>query len=334
MLGVGLIGAGTMGKIHACCYAAIPEAKLVAIFDQRKETARELAETFSCSTAEEVEAILNDPNINLIDICVPTTFHKKYAILAAGARKHIFCEKPLAHTLEEGQEILQAVSREGVKLMIGHVLRYFPEYLLAKELLDSGAIGRPAIVRTSRGGKFPEGTEDWYANFRISGGVILDLIIHDFDFLNWCFGRVERVFAQGLVKKNIPHLDYALVLLRFQSGVIAHVEGTWAMPEGFYTRLEIAGSEGLIDYDSREKVPLKVHHFPEAGAEKITTLQSPLTEDPYYLEIRDFVKCILDRREPPIKGEDALAALEVSLAALESLRTERVVNLPLTPSWQ
>jgi predicted dehydrogenase len=211
--------------------------------------------------------------------------------------------------------------------MVGHVLRYFPEYRKAKELVDKGKVGRPAVVRCTRGGSFPRASQDWYAKYEMSGGLILDMIIHDFDFLRWCFGPVERVYAKGLLMKKLDHIDYALVTLRFKNGVIAHVEGSWAHPGGFGTKLEIAGDKGLIQFDSIQDAPLNLKVKDAKTGAGVAVPESPLKESPYTLELKHFVNCVQNNKEPEITGDDALAALEVSLAAIESIKSGEVVTL-------
>ncbi len=194
-------------------------------------------------------------HIDIVDVCVPTFLHKSYVMKAADAGKHVICEKPLARSLEDAREMLDYCREKDVRLFVGHVLRFFPEYREAKALVDQGAIGDVAVVRTTRGGGFPMAWNNWYADFQNSGGLVLDMIIHDFDFLRWCFGEVERVYAKSLFGRGHYGMDYALVTLRFASGVIAHVEGTWAH-ESFSMKFELAGKSGIIDYDSASDQPL------------------------------------------------------------------------------
>ncbi|MGB9608103.1 MAG: Gfo/Idh/MocA family protein, partial [bacterium] len=173
MLKVGIIGAGTMGRMHSEAWTNTGRVEIVGIYDVNKSYAEALASRYS-TKAVELNQLLKEADI--VDVCTPTHTHHQYVIAAARAGKHIFCEKPLARTLEQGEEMIKEVEKAGVKFMVGQVLRWFPEYRKAKMMIEEGAIGKPIIARTTRGGVFPIGRADWYADFEKSGGVILDLI--------------------------------------------------------------------------------------------------------------------------------------------------------------
>jgi len=328
MLKVGIIGARTMGSGHAGRYSEIPETSVAGVFDIDFGRASVLAESVGAKAYPSADDLISDPNVDIICICTPTNTHADYTIKSLRAGKHVFCEKPIARTLEEGSRIAEEAERSDRVFMVGHVLRFFPEYLKLKEIIDSGGIGRPGVVRFSRIAQFPQGGDDWYAKYDISGGVVLDMIIHDFDFLNWCFGRPIRVSAKGLGREMLSnHIDYALVLIRFENGVIAQVEGSWAIPKGFYTKYEVAGDKGLVSFDSRAASPISLAvKAAEGAAEGVAVPESPVEKSPYLLEQEHFVSCILEGRKPDITPEDALEALKVSLAALESIETGKIVR--------
>lgn len=328
MLRILLIGAGTMGTVHAKAYTAMKNVELVGIADIRPEKGGTLAA--ECSTAfftsfEEAVASLED--IDVIDICLPTYLHKEYVKKAANLGKHVVCEKPLARNLEDAREIINTCQEKGVQLYVGHVLRFFPEYKNAKALLEAESIGKPAVARTFRGGIFPTAWNDWYGDYKNSGSLTLDMIIHDFDFLRWCFGEVERVYAKGLHGRHALRMDYSLVTIRFKNGVIAHVEGSWAH-EGFAMKLEIAGQTGIIDYDSSKEKPLiaTTRNKEQAGG-GVAVPESPLKENPYFKELEHFMECIINGTEPIVTAEDAYKAMEISLAALESIETGKPITL-------
>ncbi|MGG4034940.1 Gfo/Idh/MocA family oxidoreductase [Paenibacillus cisolokensis] len=321
-----LIGAGTMGSTHAAAYGAMPDVRVAGIVDIRRDQAEAVAGPLGArvfASYEEAAAALE--RIDVVDVCVPTFLHETYCLKAAADKKDIICEKPLAGSRESALAIMEACRQHGVRLYVGHVLRFFPEYERAKALVEAGAIGEAGVVRTSRVGPFPNAWNDWYADLSKSGGTLLDLIIHDFDFLRWCFGEVERVYAKGLRGRELSRMDYSLVTLRFRSGVIAHVEGSWAH-EAFTMRFEIAGRSGIIDYDSGKDKPLVVHtRGGRQGAQGVSVPESPLHRNPYYRELRHFIDCMETGREPLVTAEDALAAVDIALMAAESLRTGQPV---------
>ena len=326
---VALIGAGNIGEVHARQWALLPDAEIVGVLDPRSDAAAALGTAYS-----DWEALLAEARPDVVDICVPTPLHRQYVELAAAAGLAIFVEKPLGRTLAECDAIVAAVEKAGVPAMVGQVVRYFPEYAEAKRLVDAGVVGAPAAVRTARMGGFPNitGRPNWYADPVQSGGVTLDLILHDFDWLRWTFGPVTRVFAQGLWGRPeyVGKLDYALVTLRFESGVVGHVTGSWAHPGGFRTTLEVAGDGGLIEHDSAGSAPL-LSSLRQTGSsgEGVSFPESPMApaDDPYYKELAAFVSALQNNSPMPVTVHEAREAVRIGLAALESMETGKAVTL-------
>ena len=326
---VALIGAGTMGSVHSRHWNTMPGAELVGVLDPRADAARVLGQAYS-----DWDTLLSQSKPDIIDICTPTPFHRDYVEQAAAAGKAIFVEKPMARTLADCDAMITAVERTGVPAMSGHVLRYFPEYAAAKMLVDAGGVGRPAAIRTARMAGFPDSglRPNWYGDSGQSGGVVLDMILHDFDWLRWTFGPIAHVYAKGLVNqaKHAGRLDYALVTLRFASGAVGHVCGSWAHPGGFHATFEIAGDAGMIEHDSARSAPLTASLRPSGDAEKGVALAENTTaplEDPYFLEIAAFVSALERSQPPPVTLHDAREATRIALAALESIQTGKRVLL-------
>ncbi|MBC8140313.1 MAG: Gfo/Idh/MocA family oxidoreductase [Armatimonadetes bacterium] len=325
---VALIGAGTMGGVHAGHWKTMPGAELVAVVDPRTDAAAAHGAPFS-----DFDTMLAQAKPDIVDVCTPTPFHREYVEKAAAAGKAIFVEKPFARSLSDCDAMLAAVTRAGVPAMSGHVLRYFPEYAGAKRLVDAGAVGTPVAARTARMAGLPDlgGRPNWYADPAQSGGVVLDMILHDFDWLRWTLGEVTRVYGKGLfhLTKHTGVLDYALVTLRFASGAVAHVTGSWAHPGGFRTTLEIAGNAGLIEHDSARTAPLTASLRTKGGGGGVAVPESPMAQgqDPYYQEIAAFVHALQAGETPPVTLADARAATRIALAALESIETGKVVTL-------
>ena len=158
--------------------------------------------------------------------------------------------------------------------------------------------------------------------------MILDLTIHDIDYLRWLFGDVERVYAKSTFGRTTSHLECAMIILRFKSGVIAHVEGSWTnYPGEFYTTIEIAGKEGLIRYDSRQTKPLFIEKNPENQGQAVSVPSSLGQSDPYYLELLDMIEAIRLDRPPLVSIEDAFGSQKVALAAIKSAQTGQVITL-------
>ncbi|GIV15540.1 MAG: dehydrogenase [Armatimonadota bacterium] len=326
MLRVGIVGVGTMGRTHASAYMKLPNTQLVGFTDAISDAARRVASQFGVQAFDNYEAMLEQ--VDMVDICTPTPTHLELVLGAASAGKHILCEKPLGRTLQQCEQMIEAADKAGVTLMPAQVLRFFPEFKQARDLVLAGAIGKPAAIRTRRGGPYPRAANDWYADFEQSGGPILDMVIHDFDWLRWTFGEVERVFAKSLTFKKLDHIDYALITLRLKSGAIAHVEANWADPGGFKVDFEIAGDAGMIAFDSRFAMPLTVaKQDAGGGGGGVAVPESPLAEDPYMLEIKHFVDSVQAGQQPSITAEDGMKAVEIALAAIESARTGKVIRL-------
>jgi UDP-N-acetylglucosamine 3-dehydrogenase len=192
---VGVIGAGFIGAIHLDAYANMPEVEVVGVADARPESATAGAAIVGAHAYPSYEELVAAEDVDVVDVCLPTAYHRELALRAARAGKHVILEKPIARTLEDAQAIVEAFSDTHQRLFVGHVVRFFPEYQRIKAMVDEGDLGTVGIVRTSRRSPFLRGWNDWYADWRMSGGVLLDMLIHDFDFLRWALGEVERLYA-------------------------------------------------------------------------------------------------------------------------------------------
>jgi predicted dehydrogenase len=327
---VGIIGAGLTGRIHGERWAQLP-VELTGFYTRTPKRAQAAALAFGGRAFPGLESLLAE--VDVVDVCTPTPAHKDLVLAAAAAGKDVMCEKPMARHVRDAEEMTAACEAAGVRLFIAHVVRFFPEYARAKEVFDSGQLGQPGVIRTVRGGNFPApDTQNWYADFEQSGGVIMDMLIHDIDYVRWCFGDVARVFARGLTFSDVRDADHVLLTVRFQNGAVGHLEGSWAYPAGnFRTRLEIAGDEGLLEVDSLDTLPLSVTLKQEdaALAAGVPVPESPLgpTDDPYYGEIAHFLACLESGDDFLVSPRDGLEAVRIALAAIESLRTGRPVDM-------
>ena len=325
---VGIVGAGLMAGWHAARWQQLP-VELAGFYDLTIERAQTQARDYGGRAFTSLDELL--AGVDVVDVCTPTPQHAGPVLQAAAAGKHIVCEKPLARHLADAEAMLAACASAGVRLFVAQVVRFFPEFAQARDVLQSGVLGKPGVVRTVRGGDFPR-PHTWYGDFAQSGGVILDLAIHDIDYLRWCFGEISRVHARGLSFSGIPATDHVLITLRFASGVIGHIEGSWAYPpHNFRTFLEIAGDQGLLQHDSLAASPMDVLIKQQSTAEggRITIpggFMHP-TDDPYYRELEHFLDCLESGADFLVSPEDGLAALKVALAAIESVRTGRPVEL-------
>ncbi len=325
---VGVIGTGVMGSEHAARWQQLP-VELVGYHDHRVERAERLAQELGGRAFTSMHDLIAE--VDIVDVCTPTPEHRGPVIAAAEAGKHIVCEKPLARHLRDAEAMIAACETAGVRLFVAQVVRFFPEFARAKEIVDSGAVGRIGVVRSVRAGSYPTARE-WYGNFDLSGGVILDLAIHDIDYLRWLCGDVERVFAHGLSFERIAAKDHALITLRFKSGAIGHIDANWSLPAGiFNTALEIAGDEGILQVDNQTSSPLQAALHRTAGVEEggVVVPGSPvaLADEPYYGELAHFLQCLESGAPFRVQPQDGLAALRCALAAIESVRTGKPVAI-------
>ena len=335
MLRVALVGAEGMGRTHAGCYASIANAEIVGVMDVREEAGKDLAGLHSALAFTDFDAMLTTVRPDIVDVCCPTPFHVDYVCRAAERAvelgiRGISTEKPMGRSLEQCDRMIAAVEKAGIPLFVAQVVRFFPEFALMKRQVDAGAVGQPAAVRTRRGGRMPRAWDDWYADFSRSGGLILDLIVHDFDWLRWVFGEVERVYARGLGDTRLPAFDYALVTLRFKSGVVAHVEGTWNDPSGFKVAVEIAGDGGLLEYNFNQPTGAPFRSAlaaAEGVGSGVDVPESPVAVNPYQAELQHFCDCVEAGTTPSITPHDGRAAVQIALAAIESIRTGQPVTL-------
>jgi len=326
MLRIGLAEAGTLGGDHARNFAAIDGCEVAVVYDVVRANAEALATQLGAELAEAEDRLYAD-DIDIVVITTPTPFHADYCTKAARAGKHIFCEKPLARTLEQGEAIVEAVRSAGVTMMVGHVLRWFEPYAKARDLILDGAVGELGMVRLTRINTMPGGAGSWFSKYEWSGGVILDMSIHDLDWVLWALGPAERVYAHSLYQR-MPVMDYALMSLRMKSGAIVHVEGSWADLGMFRTSFEIAGSGGLIEHDSTQNVTLTVQKRDEK--QELAAVQrpsSPSTKSPYLVEDEHFIDCIRTGTTPGVTVEEAFASLRLALACCQSAETGQVVRL-------
>lgn len=326
MLKVAVVGLGKIGQRHMNKWTSLDNCKVVGIVGRNEEKLSELGTLFDASTSTSLDEVLNNVDVDVVDICLPTFLHLPYVKQAAMAKKHVICEKPLGLNQDEAKEMIKICNEQGVKLFVAHTLRFAAEYVNARKQVKNGAIGKPGVIRLSRGTPLPGGKGSWYTNPTKSGGMILDLGIHDIDWLIWTFGDVKRAMAKHI--KSYPNdsqgLEYALITLRMVDGTIAHLELSWAK-EALETKMELAGDKGMIVSNNQDSVPIKVT-VPEA-TNRLSYLSNNPLEDPFLDKLAHFRDCIVDGKEPIVTALDALKAITVADAIAESASVGQPVDL-------
>jgi predicted dehydrogenase len=320
MFTVGVLGVGGMGNVHARQYRKMSDVDLV-FFDPDAERSRTYIDRWQGKPLGSAEELISKSD--LVDVCLPTDLHVDLGLKAIAAGKSVVIEKPLCATFEEGLSLVQAAEKAGVHVMPAQVVRFFPEFATGNRLVRDGKVGTPAAARMRRGGLAPKGSDSWFMDHHRSGGVLLDLAIHDFDWLRWTLGEVKHLFSRSLGAQTMSGPDYALTTLTFDSGAVAHVESTWMDPSGFRTSYEVCGSDGMIQFDSRDTPSLRTT---VEGSKTVN--EGPLlpTDDPYYKQLRGFVEAVQKGTQPSVTALDGLMAVSIASAAIESAKTGKMVS--------
>ena len=325
---VGIVGTGSMGQTHAAGWAET-EAVIGGFVSKDGDKAQDVAQKYGAQLYPDLAVLLAD--VDVVDVCAPTHLHFEMVLQAAAAGKDIVCEKPLARTIDQAQEMIAVCKEAGVKLIVAHVVRFFPEYAQAQRQVAAGELGQPAVIRLRRGTFQPKGTAgNWFMDVAKSGGMMLDLMIHDFDYARWVAGEVATVYAKKISSQQpSAGVDHGLVILTHRNGTLTHVEGSWAYPPPlFRTQLEIACANGWLRFESEETAALTSHlHKSNDDQPDVPLPGSPLQESPYTTQIKAFYDCLVGKTAVPITGEDGLAALQIALAAIQSAETGQPVHL-------
>ncbi|MEQ1822598.1 MAG: Gfo/Idh/MocA family oxidoreductase [Fimbriimonadaceae bacterium] len=228
MIRVGLIGCGFMGRMHANVYGILENTELALVCDNKVGRAEEFEKTFPTSRAATFDQMLSDDSIDVIDICLPTYLHCDHTVRALMAGKHVMCEKPMAMSLEEADRMIEAMNSSGKQLMLGHCIRFWPEYAYLKRAIDEGNLGDLLSINLSRTCEFPYwSSENWLADEKLSGGAALDLHIHDSDFAHYILGKPDSISSFGTIDATGPCHVFTMLT---KGKIVAHLEGGWNLP--------------------------------------------------------------------------------------------------------
>lgn len=324
MVTVGIVGAGFMGTTHAKAYSKNPSINIAYICDLTGERADSLASDIGALGTTRFEKILNDPSVDLVDVCLPTPSHAKFAIDALKAGKHVLVEKPIALNLDDADAMISASKEAGRFLMVAHVARFAPEYRAIRSVLKSGQLGSPKQATTYRISNMPQWAE-WFKDPSMTGGAVLDMQIHDIDLLNWLFGKPLRVVATG-VRGGSGGWDHVMTLIEF-TNIQASVESSFIMPMDFpfTTGFRVLCENGLIEYFFRAggasfEIGEPQSHVLIFESGKLPEPVNLETGDSFERELEYFVNCVEQNREPDyVTAIDARLALQVAQASRQSI---------------
>jgi predicted dehydrogenase len=339
-LKVGIVGYGFMGRTHAACYAALDDVEIAAVVDLDQGRRSMAVEAIGCAVFEDADAMLEATRVDIVDVCSATGAHEGHVLAALGHGKHVICEKPMSLTLESCDRIIAAARAAGTKVMIAQVLRFCPEYQALRELVRSGELGRVQWVSARRLSPVPTWSQgNWITDVGASGGVTLDMHIHDQDFIAELVGPPKRVMALGT--PGCGRGDSVQTLgWDHGDGAKSYAEASFALAPGFpFTMsLLVACEKGTIRFDSSQAPSLVA--YPASGGESVPKMPAPPAvttlkgagniEAPagYFNEISYFVDCVKTDGSPEVVTlEDARQAVRICLAARESARTGKIIDL-------
>jgi predicted dehydrogenase len=341
---VGIVGIGFMGVTHLKAYLKIPGACVAAICDPRclpmdgdlsgitgnlsdgQPLKLDMKQVKGYANHED---LLADPEIDLVDLCVPTRQHHALSLAALRTGKHVICEKPLARTPELCREIVAAAAQAKGFFMPAMVIRFWPEWAWLKKAIDEKTFGAVLAARFRRVSPPPGWGKTNYFKGDDSGGALLDLHIHDTDFVQYCFGRPRSVFSTGTTRFS-GAIDHVNTAYQFASGIPVTAEGSWLMSDshGFNMEYTVNFEQATVDYNlARGADALKVYE----NGQPPRTIQCP-AEDGYLVELRYLIQCIQNGTPPAIvTAADGLSAVEICAAEEKSIRTGAVEPCQVAP---
>jgi len=329
-LRAGVIGVGTFGSQHARVYAELDFVDLVAISDIKTDRLDDLTGKYNVRAYTDFSELLNKEKLDMVSVCTSDELHIEPVLSAINSGVNVLVEKPFAMNVADCEILIHESEKAGIKLMVGHILRFDPRYYIARQSIVNGQIGS-LVHLTARRNNLIKSAE----RLARHTSVAFFLGIHDIDFMNWCAGsKAERVYAESNsnVLKDIGADDSCLALIKFQNGTIASLEVSWILPNSFSKRLDAqfsaVGTDGAIYVDgSGQAVEVytgdesscpDVMYAPEIGGRYTGILRD---------EIAHFVDCIMYDKKPAVSGQDGMEAVRVVCAIAESLKTKQPVYM-------
>jgi predicted dehydrogenase len=328
---VAVIGVGSMGMNHARVYAELPEVELVGVADVNDVAAQKVARLRGTRSFGDYRDMLQECQPDIVSIAVPTQFHYQVVLDALDAGCHVLVEKPIAATVAEGSEMSARAKAKGLKLVVGHIVRFNPAVQMLKSQLDVGALGQIFQIRCRRLGPFPTRIQDV--------GVVIDLATHDLDIMSYLIGsKVTRLYAETEQKIHSAYEDTLVGTIRFSNGVLGSLNIDWLTPTKI-RELAVTGERGMFLVDDLNQ-ELYFYENQEANGNEWSNLallhgvsvgrmiRYPINRrEPLRAELEAFIAAVRDDLPPPVSAEDGLAALELAQALVRSGQTGLVVEM-------
>ena len=329
-LKVGIIGAGRIGRVHAdTLVTRVPTAEVVAIADIFEESAKSASEQFNIPDyTTNPSELIRSSQIDAIVICSSTDTHTQFIIESAKAGKQIFCEKPLAHDLAEIDNALKIVAEEGVKLQIGFNRRFDANHIRLKQAIDNGEIGEPHMLTIISRDPAPPPIE----YIKVSGGLMMDMMIHDFDMCRFLLGEVEEMYAMADVKVDpaigeAGDIDTAKVMLKFENGVIGTIDNSRQAVYGYDQRVEVFGSGGAVRTGNWYANQVIISDANRIHRDLPMNFFMDRYIDSYANEMIAFVDAIVNDKPVPVVGNDGRVPVVMAKAGMLSIKENRPVKL-------
>jgi myo-inositol 2-dehydrogenase / D-chiro-inositol 1-dehydrogenase len=332
-VGLGLIGAGAIGKVHAAnIHSRIPNARLAAIADVDQTAAKNLAaQSGGAKVYSDYGEMLADKDVQAVIACTPPFLKLDIVRKAAKEGKQVFCEKPISVTLDEANEMVKTVVDSGMIFQVGYQRRFDISYMKAREAVESGKLGKLLLVREHNRDP-PTPITGWSVNPKKSGGMFLDTTSHDFDAIRWLSGsEVTRIYAEAdalvydELRKN-GDFDTTTVVMKLANGALAYVDSVYHTVYGFDAKVEILGTEAAVTVDMGET---SFAHILTSKGRSNEGFDGYATRwaQAYLDEMVDFAECVATKRQPRAGVNDGRAALRIGLAARESIEQKRAITL-------
>ena len=328
----GVLGAGRMGKIHIeNILYNIPNLKLKIVADiNRNDKLEKWANGIGVpKLISDASEIINDPEINVVVIASSTDTHTRFIQEAAKAKKDIFCEKPIDTDLIRIKETLEIVKEEGVKLMIGFNRRFDKNFKRVREMVSSGQVGVPQIVKVTARDPGPPSIE----YVKTSGGMLFDMTIHDWDMARFQVGsEIEEVYTKGavLVDPEIGKagdIDTAVLILKFKNGALGMIDNSRQAVYGYDQRVEVFGSKGCAIADNEPSNTVRLYTAEKIKEDNIPYFFLQRYMDSYAAELRYFIECLQNNKEPSPNGDDGYQNVVIAIAAQKSYEENRPVKI-------
>lgn len=343
---VAILGAGFVSDIHMESYHRfVPEAEIVGVYTRNAEKAKAFADKHHIPNwYDDMDKLINESGCDVVDICLPNFLHAKATLKAAAAGKHIIIEKPLAVTLEEADSMIDACKKAGVKLMYAEELCFAPKYERVRHLVKEGAVEKVYMLKQSEKHSGPH--SDWFYDINLAGGgVLMDMGCHAIQWCRWML-KNEKVISVYATMNTVLHSnrtkaeDNSILIIEFENGVTAVLENSWAKQGGMDDRCEVYGTGGVIYADlfmgnaaitySKEGYGYAMEKAGTTAGWSFTVFEEAFNQG-YPQELKHFIECIQQDKEPLVTGEDGRAVLEIIYAAYASAAAGKKILLPFAP---